>query len=227
MINIECNITLRCNRSCWACNRMCNTLLYTKHDDMSLQQIDDFLKEAKVIKINRLKLLGGEPLVHPLFKEIYLKLYQATKDGTILNLKVDYNHTIPFPIDLPHDNVRLMGKSFTRKQHLAMIHPLDAGFVTKAQPDCPALRRCGFSIDALGYLPCSPAIMLERMYKFGLYRQVLPTEPWGLDEFCPNCPFSMPIEFQKAHTYHLDQHPSEYDKPSPRYMELLNAMVRP
>ena len=224
-MNIELNITLRCNRACWACNRMCGVIPYSHADDVTLGQIDAFLAQAKVIGVKKCKVLGGEPLMHPQFEQIYNKLLQGLKDGVIRELKIDHNHTLPFPKHLEViPGVRLMGKAFHKKQHLPLVHPLDENCVTKAQPRCEMLRRCGFSLDAKGWLPCSAAIMLERMYNFGLYRQVLPSQPWGLDQLCPNCPWSMPRDWRVNHSYHLDDHPMQYDKPSLRYRQKLVEM---
>ena len=223
-MNIEINLTLRCNRSCWACNRMCGIMPYSRADDVTLEQIDAFLEQAQAAGVGKCKVLGGEPLMHPQFEQIYNKLLQGFRDGVITALKIDHNHTLPFPKHLDTHGVRIMGTSFHKKCHLAMIHPLDAGQVTVAQPRCDMLRRCGFALDAKGWLPCSAAIVLERIYNFGLYRDKLPTQPWGLDQLCPNCPFSMPKEWRDRHTYHLDAHPTQYDKPSLRYRQKLAEM---
>jgi hypothetical protein len=221
-MNVELNITLRCNKKCWACNRLCNVYPYTKDDDVTLEQIDRFIEQAKTIPVNKVKVLGGEPLLHPQFKEIYNKLLQALKDGIIHALKIDTNHTVPFPKDLEIiPGVRIMGKKEELKKHLPIIHPLDAGFITNARPNCPMLRRCGASLDNLGWLPCSAAIPINRMFNLGLYRKDLQKEPWGLDILCRNCPFSLPQEWQDSHLYPLNAHPEEYDKPSPLFEKRL------
>jgi len=224
-MNVEINCTLMCNKKCWACNRLCNVYPYTKKDEVSTEQIRSFLQQAKVMGgVKKVKLLGGEPLMCSNFNEIYMLLYQAQKDKIIQQLKVDTNHTIPFPKELPTDGVRIMGKSESRKKHIPIVHPLDEGYTTKAMPNCAMLRRCGMSLDASGWLPCSAAIPIERLWRFGSYRPTMQKEPWDLDLLCPCCPWSMSQEWINSHTYHLDQHPKEYDKPSPRYMEKLDAL---
>jgi hypothetical protein len=226
-MNVELNISLRCNKKCWACNRLCNVYPYTKEDDVTIEQIKKFIEQAKVIPVNKVKVLGGEPLLHPQFKEIYNLLLQALKDGIIKALKIDTNHTIPFPKDLEIiPGVRLMGKSDEHKKHLPIIHPLDAGYITTAKPDCAMIKRCGFSLDAKGWLPCSAAIFIERLFHLGLYKDALPKEPWGLDILCRNCPFSLPQEWQNNNLYPLNKHPKEYDNPSGLYMSKLNGILR-
>jgi uncharacterized radical SAM superfamily Fe-S cluster-containing enzyme len=67
---IEIDITYVCNLTCPNCNRSCGQA--PTGERMTLDQIDLFVKESisKSIKWERIRLLGGEPTLHPDFFEI-------------------------------------------------------------------------------------------------------------------------------------------------------------
>jgi len=84
-MNIEFDVTLQCNFSCLNCNRHSNfnnlksditgdkevgINLY-KNTDVSIDKIKDFIKEVKENgTVERIHLIGGEPLVHPKMDKI-------------------------------------------------------------------------------------------------------------------------------------------------------------
>src|SRR5262245_29713970 len=67
---IEIDITYACNLSCPNCNRSCAQA--PTGERMTVEQIDFFLKEsiASGIKWDRIRLVGGEPTLHPHFHNI-------------------------------------------------------------------------------------------------------------------------------------------------------------
>jgi len=218
-MNFELNITLRCNAKCTNCNRLCN-LYPERTEDISIERIKNFVDSARAIPggVGHVKILGGEPLLHPQFKEIFEILYDATKDGTIKLLKLDSNHIIPIPEYAFVPGVRLMNKKFRKKYHAWICNPKDLGITTGAMPSCSMLYRCGKSLDNKGYLPCSQAIGIVRTFGLEhLYKQELPMAPWGLDEICPYCPNSMPRKWINEHTWNISATPDEFKLPSKSY----------
>jgi len=168
---------------------------------MSLEQIHKFVEQAKVIKVNKLKVLGGEPLMHPEFKEIYGILLSAAKDGDIRCIKIESNKTIKPPVVETSSLVSWKGRAQSKKRHQPILwSPEDLGVVTGPQYRCPQIRKCGFSLDKFGYLPCSVAIMIVRLFGLThLYKQEIPTQPWGLEELCSRCIFSMNHDWRVQH----------------------------
>jgi uncharacterized radical SAM superfamily Fe-S cluster-containing enzyme len=67
---IEIDITYACNLTCFNCNRSCGQAPTAER--MTLDQINFFVEEsiAKGVKWERIRLLGGEPTLHPNFLEI-------------------------------------------------------------------------------------------------------------------------------------------------------------
>jgi len=197
-MNLELNVTLKCNLSCNNCNRLCN-IYRDRTEHMSVEQIEKFVKQIKNGSgIHRLKVLGGEPLLHPNFVEIYNILTKAAKDGAIRYIKIETNRTINIPKVENYDFVSWSGTIQRRKKHQPMLwSPLDLGFKNGPQPQCPQILKCGISLDKYGYLPCSLAIMISRLFGHTeLYKQELPKEIWGLDKLCDNCVFSMPPQWR-------------------------------
>jgi len=170
---------------------------------MSLEQIDKFIKQAKEGGgISALKVLGGEPLMHPQFKEIYYMLAEAGKNGIINYIKIDSNKTLPRPKLDAFPFIVWKGTIQRKKKHQPIgWSPKDLGFIRPAQPRCPQIYRCGYSLDKYGYLPCSLAIMLTRFFGLThLYSHEFPTKSWGLDDLCPNCIFSMDAEWRAKYS---------------------------
>lgn len=193
MIRLELNITLQCNLACAGCNRLCN-IYRERTEHMSVAQIQKFIDQAKNNGgVSRLKVLGGEPLMHPNFVEIYNLLAQAGKDGIINNIVIESNRTLPMPKVEGFPFISWKGRVQRKKKHQPfMWSPKDLGFNNGPQPNCPQISKCGFSLDKYGYLPCSLAIMLARLYGYtNLYKMEFPDKSWGLEELCPNCIFSM------------------------------------
>lgn len=198
MINLELNITLKCNLSCAGCNRMCN-VYKNRTEHMSIEQIQKFIDQARVNGgVNKLKVIGGEPLLHPQFVEIYNMLAEAGKEKIIKFIVIESNKTVPFPKVESYPFICLRGTVQRKKKHQPFLwSPKDLGFTYGANYKCMQLRKCGYSLDKYGYLPCSLAIMLSRLFGHtDLYRKEFPTNPWGLEKLCENCVFCMPQDWR-------------------------------
>lgn len=224
MINLELNITLQCNLACSNCNRLCH-IYRDRTEHMSVEQIKKFVEQAKVGGgINKLKVLGGEPLLHPQFNEIYDILTSAAKDGVIRGIKIESNRTLPTPKVPQYPFVQWKGRVQSKKKHQPILwSPKDLGVVKTAQPNCPQVRKCGYSLDKYGWLPCSCAIMICRLFGMtDLYQYEYPKGLWGLDQLCPNCIFAMDQEWRDQHSCKkLSEHTVEEKTPTKSYADAL------
>lgn len=85
------------------------------------------------------------------------------------------------------------------------------------------VRVCGFSLDVKGWLPCSAAIAIARLFGMeDLYRPLdgpLPTEAWGMDRLCPDCLFG--VDDQSIKGRRFQEMPGLWDVPSPRWSQAL------
>jgi hypothetical protein len=193
---------------------------------MSLEQIKKFIDQAKASGgVNKLKVLGGEPLLHPQFVDIYNLLCQAAKDGIIRCIKIESNKTIPQPKVEYYSFVAWKGRGQNKKKHQPILwSPKDLGIVKGAQPRCPQVTKCGYSLDKYGYLPCSCAIMISRLFDLTkLYKHDFPVQLWGLEDLCQHCIFSMDPEWRNQHSCKkLSEHTVEEKTPTKSYQEALD-----
>lgn len=166
---------------------MCGQIPY-KDSDMTLDQIEKLGQQLRERKehIDKIKVVGGEPLVHPQYQEIIEKLNEFRLEGLITFIKINTNKLLPRPaFDFP---VRYLGG--LKGGHIPFqVSPADLG--VKTNLGCAMPIGCGYSLDAWGFLPCSPAIALVRVFKlYHLYKRELPTGPWGYEEICKHCVFA-------------------------------------
>uniref|UniRef100_A0A6M3JZE6 Putative iron-sulfur binding domain containing protein n=1 Tax=viral metagenome TaxID=1070528 RepID=A0A6M3JZE6_9ZZZZ len=226
-MNFEINCTLKCNQRCANCNR-CPELFEKEDTDITPQQIDKFIEDIKNFKVNKIKLLGGEPLMSKHFRYVYDTLKKALDNKQFNMLKLDYNHTISLPKDLDTKGVRLMGKSLNNKRHLPVYwDPGDLGYQILPRPNCEMIRKCGQSYDYKGYLPCSAAIAIVRIFHLEhLYMDKPQRKPWGLDKLCKHCIFGMPDEWRKAHLFGVKNCLPEHRTKTKTFMKALDALEK-
>lgn len=230
-INLEINLVRRCQLSCTNCNRLVGLFRDdAAEEDMSVRQILRFINQLdnSPVKVKRVKLLGGEPLLHPHFAEVYRLLTDAIDEGLIQKVKIESNGIIARPDLPPHENIQWAGKPVHRKRHLPVLwSPRDLGHETTGP--CSMPRICGPSLDAYGYSLCSVAVMMYRVFRReDLYQDEFPGS-WqedfrvAIDEMCPECLWSMPEEWKEAHVYPLDQTPEKATVATPTWAHYLRT----
>lgn len=226
IIAVELNVTLRCNQRCPNCNRCCN-LFPHRTDDMTAGQIVNFLAQLRFsdLRVKRVKVVGGEPLLHPEFPLIWDLLELGVNEGLIRSVKVDTNGTLPIPAVHPHPRMRIGGCPPRRKRHIPYLwSPVDLGYTVNGNA-CRMPYRCGMSLDNRGWLPCSAAIMIARGFGLEhLYRQTVPDRTWGLDELCRHCIHAMPREWKDAHCQPLSRIITEEKTPTVSWRAALERL---
>lgn len=206
-MRVELNITLACNQACPGCNRLCDRYR-TRTEHMLPNQVAAFIQDAKNAGgIDRVKVVGGEPLLNPWLRTIYKQLVQALDDGAIRKVVVETNGKLSAIDTLaPKDgrgaysdrsDIRWLSRPMARKIHIPYLwSPMD--LIGQPGVPCSAPRRCGMSLDSYGYLPCSAAIAIVRAFGlWDVYRRELPVEPWALDVLCRHCAHGLPAELRK------------------------------
>jgi hypothetical protein len=202
---------------------MCH-IFRDRTEHMTVQQVEKFILQAKNAGgVNKVKVVGGEPLMHPNFLEIYDLLIKAGKDGIIKLIKIDTNKTLPIPKVEITPFVHWGGKHPSKKRHQpALWSPADMGKTIVPAP-CAQVRHCGLSLDKFGYLPCSLAIMMVRLFGLtSLYKRELPSGVWGLEKLCLHCCFSSGAEFGRLHGKMLKDFTEEEKTPTKTYQEALD-----
>ena len=202
MNSMELEITLKCNLLCDSCDRHCNfvDLPYFKDSDMTLEQIDKFKKEVveKDVHLGRLRVLGGEPCIHPNVREILISLHDLTKSGNVGRVELITNGISDhekIPKSIPEEIAKATKvrksppKKKEEKHRCNLLAPVDLGLPAKP---CIALTRCGIILNAWGYWPCGSGGSVARlMGDWGYVRYEFPSdvhETWPtLTTLCGYC----------------------------------------
>ena len=217
-MKVELNLTLRCQLACKGCDRLCGIVPPEPADDMTPAQVSAFIQEAKTrgIHIDRVKIVGGEPLVLPHVTDIVrLLIDEGIGSGVISSIKLDTNGIARIPADMPtHPSFRIGGRKPKKKIHLPYIwSPSDLGL--EWHGPCSHPYRCGFSLDARGWLPCSPAIMIDRLFYGGEhYRHSITAHPWGIEKLCAHCIYAASSAFRVANVKPLNLFTPEMKMPT-------------
>ncbi len=197
---VEIDITYRCNMRCLNCNRSCTQA--PSAIDMPVAQLEAFLGAGRDAgaRWERIRLLGGEPTLHPDLP-------------AIIGLLTDYRRR-------HNPQLRLVlctnGSGSRTRQALSELPP---GVAVKntfktARPrlfrpfnrapcdlrryrladftcGCRILEDCGLGVTPQGYYPCAVAGGIDRVFGFGLGRQTLPPDSDEMTDllkrFCPLC----------------------------------------
>ena len=197
---IELDLTYRCNLQCRNCNRSCTQAPSWR--DTSVACIVAFIRESVATgrSWERIRLLGGEPTLHPDFTSIIGMLidYRASANpglrivvctngcGSSVRRRLD---DLPAGIDIK--NTWKGGRQ--RLFRPFNVAPIDRPLYRWADTSCGCriLEDCGLGLTPQGYYPCAIAGAIDRVFGFGRGRERLP--PPGddmredLDVFCRLC----------------------------------------
>jgi hypothetical protein len=207
---------------CTNCNRLCHLFPGRgKEEDMTVDQIQRFIGQVRQspVKVKRIKLLGGEPLLAPDFVPAYHILREAILEGLVQKVKIETNGILPRP-DVPdHPAIQWAGKPPHKKRHLPTLwSPTDFGLPITAP--CSMPRICGISLDAYGYSLCSMCPMMYRIFQREyFYREEFPYN-WRevfastIQEVCIHCVFAGPEEWRHEHLYPINDTPEEATCPT-------------
>jgi hypothetical protein len=190
---------------------------------MTVAQVEHFVSQCLAARehVRSVKVVGGEPMLTPDFPAIYDILACGIDAGAFCNVRISTNRARPIPAFPHHRAIRWMGTDLKRKRHQPYLwSPVDLGY-TVAGP-CRMPFRCGISLDAYGYLPCSAAIMIARGFGLEhLYRRELPDGVWGMDELCRHCIHGMPGDWQRKHSFPAVNPPPEAVAPTSAWQAAL------
>jgi len=183
---IEIDITYQCNLLCYNCDRSCTQA--PDNLEMTVSQIGKFIDETisheKVWR--RIRILGGEPFLHPDHQEI-LKLLSEYKKEHALETMVEVvsNGYGPYVRDamtrLPDGiivkNTKKTGR-FQKKFEAFNIAPRDqlwSDWVDFSNA-CWATWECGIGLNPFGYYPCAAGASIDRVFGFGIGKRRLPKD---------------------------------------------------
>lgn len=181
---IEIDITYQCNLKCNNCNRSSAQAPDNVHIDLS--QIVNFVEESLKRKRpwKRIRILGGEPTLHPEFKQIIdqlLKLKTHSPETVIELVTNGYGRKVNAALEhIPKDiRVENSYKSSNIQPSFGPFNmaPQDSIWYKFADYSngCDIASSCGMGLTPQGYYPCAVAGGIDRVLGLKRGRQSLPS----------------------------------------------------
>jgi len=175
---VEIDITYECNLKCLGCNRSCTQS--PTMESMKLSDIKQFIKETIFLKKKwkLINILGGEPTLHPKFKEIihciHNEYIMKHSPETILQIVSNgYVATSRFLCDemrIKYKNVRIDYGSYKTDKVVEYFSPFNDAPIddekfknTDFKKGCWVTSYCGIGLNKDGYYACAVAAGIDRI----------------------------------------------------------------
>lgn len=181
---LELDVTWACNLRCFNCNRSCEQA--PTGEQMSASQVAAFVDESLAAgkRWRRIRILGGEPTLHPELDAILAELlrYREAVPGVVLEL-VTHGHG-----ERTRARIGALPKGITveNTSKSSPVQPFQA--FNDAPIDDPSYARadwsngcvipsvCGVGLGPYGYYPCAVMAGIDRVVGKDLGRQRLPAD---------------------------------------------------
>lgn len=186
---IELEITLDCNLFCKNCNRMVKMFDFGD-TNMTIGQIERFISELIYTpnNVKTISVMGGEPLVHPKFLEIWFLLYRKLFETNIIDkINLVTNGVATIPKDINNCSYNLMVWPFETKRHVSFyVAPKDVEIKVKR---CIQPKKCGIALNTFGYFPCGAGGSIIRLFDLNMAKFTLPRDlnVWDYNDLCIYC----------------------------------------
>lgn len=197
---IEIDLTYICNLKCNNCNRSCAQV--PSEEYITLDQIQKFVDESIKWKVywHKIRLLGGEPTLHPNFLDIIQILNQYKRDFSpdtrIEVVSNGYGSKVNYMLSrLPNyiivENSKKDGSSpLFFSFNMAPKDQLKYKFADFTNA-CWITEVCGMGLTPLGYYPCAVGGGIDRIFKLNLGTKNLPSSNddllYSLNKLCRYC----------------------------------------
>lgn len=182
---IELDITYLCNLKCNNCNRSCSQA--PQNLNMPLQTVVDFVNESikKTSNWNRIRVLGGEPTLHPQFLSIINELLRYKEHNPVCIVEVVTNghgskvqealRKLPESISIDNSYKLNSDQPTFIPFNLAAID--DPKFIfSDYRNGCSIIRDCGIGFTSTGYYPCAIAGGIDRITGQSIGRTTIPED---------------------------------------------------
>ncbi len=200
---IELIITYCCNRQCYNCQAMVRQA--PSKDAMTVEQIKKFICETveEKIKWNTIRIMGGEPTLHPNIEEIVRLLCEYriqysvnTKIVIVTNGYGDYVESVIKSIS-DHYDIVIENSNKMSDYHEDFVEinnaPLDLDLYDEDEykRGCWITSLCGIALDLHGYYMCSTAAAIDRVVGYDIGIKSLSRVPKSIntsrETFCKLC----------------------------------------
>jgi hypothetical protein len=196
---IELDITWACNLRCFNCNRSCEQA--PTGEQMSAAQVERFVDESLAVgqRWARIRILGGEPTLHPELDAILAALlrYRAAVPGVVLEL-VTHGHGERTRAVLARLPAGIAVEDTAKSSNVQPFEgfnlaPVDDPRYARAdyRNGCVIPEVCGIGLGPYGYYPCAVAAGIDRVLGLDLGRQALPADEDTMEDqlraLCARC----------------------------------------
>lgn len=170
---VEIDITYECNLKCFNCDRSCTQAPSNEH--MSINQIEKFIdmSNSNAKEWGRIRILGGEPFLHPdidniiqLFDQYKKELAHKTKIEVVTNGygRIVKQAIIKVPKTIEVKNTRKIER-YQKKFEAFNLAPKDKGYhkFTDFSNACWVTSYCGINLNPYGYYLCGAGGSIDRV----------------------------------------------------------------
>ncbi|MCX5713851.1 MAG: radical SAM protein [Candidatus Omnitrophica bacterium] len=198
--NIEIDLSYYCQLKCFNCNRSCRQA--PTEERMSVDQIKKFIKESKDsnIKWQRIRLLGGEPTMHPDIFEIMnliLDYKFSYSPNTVIHLVTNgFGEEVSKVLSKVPNGIEIFNSQKKSPRQLFSpfnLAPLDYDkYRDRDYTDgCVNYSKCGIGLSLYGYYCCGNAAGIDRVLGFNAGRKKIPIDDDAMKDhlqiFCKFC----------------------------------------
>jgi len=189
-------LTYRCNDKCPGCNRYLDIQKWPD-SDVTLSGLEEGYRRvvASNIQVEKTRVTGGEPLLHPQFVKAMELIGRTWNKDYDVRTAVFTNGRIDFP---KPTNGGWRYNSSAKKGKFdgfrsPTVSPEDVGLgleiVNGVDRDCSVQKGCGRLFDAFGFAPCILSGPIGHLLGIDPYssQPVLRGNP----EICKHCPYSL------------------------------------
>lgn len=180
---IEIDLTYLCNLRCKNCNRSSAQAPEARH--ISISQIERFVDESIVQnqQWRRIRILGGEPTLHPEFLQILqtlLKLKKVAPQTAIEVVTNGYGAKVNAILDRIPESVEVENSAKSQNVQPGFgpfnMAPIDSWQYAFAdyRNGCDIAQSCGIGLTPQGYYPCAVAGGIDRVLGLERGRQSIP-----------------------------------------------------
>jgi hypothetical protein len=200
---VEIDITYKCNLKCHNCNRSCDII--NSDDVFEINQIRKFLENSVINnKIwRRIRLLGGEPTLHPDFLEILKLIYQykikhnkeLLIEITTNNISIETKELLKIYFIKSNVVVNISYKTDFYLDEFVNIYnaPIDNSYFKEDnfEAGCVISQNCGIGLNLYGFYPCAISANIDRILGLNIGRKVIPSDDDTMLDllkiFCKSC----------------------------------------
>lgn len=197
---IEIDITYLCNLHCINCNRSASQAPEEMH--ITIDRIQSFVNDSIYLKHrwDRIRVLGGEPTLHPHFRDIIdclMRYREWNGDCKIEVVTNGYGEKVQSVLDTLPKTIWIENSKKSGRIQMDFgpfnLAPCDDSKFSWAdyRNGCAIMEECGMGLTPMGYYPCAIAGGIDRIAGWHIGYNELPSSSDDMlelvERFCALC----------------------------------------